>query len=263
MPCPINDCQRLFLDDEKYASLNNNQLAKEVMGMRGRQYREWPTRVVIKEQELTQAINSQWRIVFGSCAALLTVGVVGALCFKATLLIAVASLPVIATALLIAALITRRSNYCQLRAVIDQIKAGRYQGAMAKIKPYLQDSFTNARDPLYLNRNAALFKDWVEKKVDRSHYNAGVHFDSFMGTAMLIDAHDQIQKITKEAQFEALRHDIKPALKLASMRRQDENLPFEKAFAYVVLHRSLADVKAILKGAEEQLPFLEKKSSSL
>lgn len=250
MNCKIPECQRLGFDHEHYAQWDNARLTREADGMRTAEYRRSP-RIHLKEGGPMPVDTRRQQItrLALSCLALLTVCTIAAVAFHAIVIPGlIASAAVIATGVC-ALKVWRRQSVDILKVIADQINAGQFRGVRHKIKPLLQERFYTPGHRLYLNPNDTHFQDWVEERVDRSHHNGGIHFDAYIGMAMLMDAYDSIQDVKGEKQFAALRQDIIIGLKLAAMRRVDINTPGEKAFGYIVLHRPLSEVKAILQKA--------------
>lgn len=253
MVCKIPECQPLDIDHESYARWDDNQLAQEASGMLKVEYRQGPRDIQLKEGGPLPVDSRRQQITHLAlgCLALLAVCAGSAIAFHALVIPSlVASVGLIATVVM-ALKIWRQpiSSFDHLKVIAHQINAGHYRGLRNKIKPLLNEQFSTPGNALYLNRNAVKFHNWVEARVDRSHHNGGIHFDANVGMAMLIDAFDSLQHIKNEKQFAVLRQDVIIGLRLASGRRIDLNFSCEKAFGYIVLHRPLAEAKAILEKA--------------
>lgn len=261
MPCNVFECNRLFpgdtLNHELYANYDRSQLARAVAGMPKAEYSQWAKSawncLLPNKNVSTPDAGRQKLITWLALGALaLLAGSAVAIAFHAVLLSGLlATATLLVTAALVYRVVRKPSSSDPLKSIAERINADQFQGMRQQIKPLLQERFYTPGHPRYLNPHETLFKDWVEARVDRSHPNEG-HFPSFMGAAMLIDAFDSIQNVKNETQFEALRKDVSVALKLTvSRRRIDTPTPWEKAFGYLVLHRSLADVKSIIKLSKE------------
>ncbi|MCE5316185.1 MAG: hypothetical protein LLG04_02325 [Parachlamydia sp.] len=252
MPCHISGCSRLYIDHEPYAHMDSSQLAREAAEMLKAEYRQWP-HIHLKDSGPISVDNRRNQItrLALSCLAMCAACAIVAITFHAILIPSLLASAVLIATGGFALRVWRRqaSKVDQLKALADQINAGQFRGLRSKIKPLLQEQFYTPSHPLYLNPNSSPFQDWVEARVDRSHANGGIHFEGYVGMAMLIDAFDSIRDVNDEKQFKVLRQDITIGLKLAKMRRIDVNTPGEKAFGYIVLHRPLQEVKAIIQQA--------------